>query len=51
MEVGWVGYLLLGVTKIAFLEECHWLYMPCFNHIYICTYSISIAILKFQGEM
>ena len=44
MEVGWVGYTLLGITKIAFLEnliDCIYLV----SIIYTCICNIFVAIL------
>ena len=44
VEVGWVGYMLPGVTKIAFLENL----IDCIclvSIIYTCIYNIFIAVL------
>ena len=50
MEVGWVGYMLLGITKIAFLENpigciCLVLMMN------ICTCNTFVAILDVKCAM
>ena len=47
VEVGWAGYMLLGVTEIAFLESP----IGCIclvSIIHICTYNMLIVILKFK---
>ena len=49
MEVGWAGYTLLGVTRIAFLENL----IDCIclvSIIYICICNIFAAILMINAR-
>ena len=50
MEVGWVGYMLLGITKIAFLENP----VSCISFLSIintCSCNILVVILDILCEM
>ena len=49
MEIGWVSYMLLGVTKIAFLEnlvDC--VYLVSNIYTFICNILIAILMINMK---
>ena len=51
MEVGWVSYMFLGITKIAFLEnliDC--IFLVSIIYTYICNIFVAILTINVRCE-